>query len=132
MKESTRMLLGKAWLLLPTWGSRIRRLYLCRGVKAHNECVGYEIKPSDGKAPVLELWEIWSTPSLPLLRSPLRPRVVTPDRILFMSQIEQTVRKQMTDVKLWRLYCNTWNHLILSERVQAHLRMLSTKCVYKS
>ena len=27
------------------------------------ECSGYDIEPSDGKAPALELWGIWSTPS---------------------------------------------------------------------
>ena len=38
-----------------------------------------------------------------------------------MGQIEQTVCKQMSDVKLWMLYCN-----------KPHLRMLSTKCIYES
>ena len=43
----------------------------------------------DGEAPViLELWGMWSTPSLPLLPDLLRPRVKTPDRALFMGQIE--------------------------------------------
>ena len=28
-----------------------------------------------------------------------------------MGQIEQTVYKQMIDVKLWLLYINTWKHL---------------------
>ena len=67
--------------------------------EAHpNECAGYGIKQSDGEAPVvLELWGMQSTSSLP---DPLRPGVVTPDRILSMGQIEQTVGKQMTDVKL--------------------------------
>ena len=37
---------------------------------------------------MLELWGIWSTPSLPLLTGPLRPGVVAPDRILSMGQIE--------------------------------------------
>ena len=50
-----------------------------------------------------------STPSL--LLDPLSPGVVAPDRVLSMGQIEQTVCKQMTDVKLWLLYSNTWNHL---------------------
>ena len=30
-----------------------------------------------------------------------------------MGQIEQTVCKQITDVKSWLLYSNTWNHLIV-------------------
>ena len=39
----------------------------------------------------------------------------------------------MTDVKLWLLYRNTWNHLtVCKKRAQAHLQMISTKCVYGS
>ena len=56
------------------WGSRIHRLHLCRGVSPHppNECPGYDTKQSDGETPImLELWEIGSTPSLPLLPCPL-------------------------------------------------------------
>ena len=50
---------------------------------------GYDTKQSDGKAPeMLELWEIQSTPSLPLLKCPLWPGVVAPDRDLSMGQIE--------------------------------------------
>ena len=33
-----------------------------------------------------------------------------------MGQIEQTVCKQMTDVKLWLLYNNTWNHLTVCKK----------------
>ena len=36
-----------------------------------NECPGYDIKPSDGEAPALDIWGMWSTPSLPLLPGPL-------------------------------------------------------------
>ena len=39
-----------------------------------------------------------STPSLTLLPGPLLPRAVTPDRVLSMGQIEQTMCKQMTYV----------------------------------
>ena len=63
-----------------------------------------DIKPSDGKAPALEIWGIRCTPSLPLLPGPLWPGLVAPDRVLSMGQIEQTLCKQMTDVKLWLLY----------------------------
>ncbi len=57
-----------------------------------------------GEAPVmLELWEMWSSPSLPSLPGLLWLRVVTPDRILSMGQIELfnhlTVCKQMTNVE---------------------------------
>ena len=37
---------------------------------------------------MLELWGMQSTPSLPLLTHPLWPRVVAPDRVLCMGQIE--------------------------------------------
>ena len=32
---------------------------------------GYDIKQSDGEAPTLEIWGMWSTPSLSLLWGPL-------------------------------------------------------------
>ena len=57
----------------------------------------------------LEIWRMLSTPSLPLLSGSLWPGVVAPDRVLSMGQKEQTLYKQMTDVKLWLLYSNTWN-----------------------
>ena len=48
-----------------------------------NDYTTGHIKLSDGEAPVmLDLWEMWSTPSLPLLPGPLWPRVVAPDRIV--------------------------------------------------
>ena len=37
---------------------------------------------------MLELWGMWSTPSLPSLSGPLRPGVIAPERVLFMDQIE--------------------------------------------
>ena len=37
---------------------------------------------------MLELWEMQSIPSLPLLPGPLWPRVVVPDRVLSIGQIE--------------------------------------------
>ena len=36
-----------------------------------NECPSYDIKQSDDEGPVLELWGMWSTPSLLLLPGPL-------------------------------------------------------------
>ena len=50
-----------------------------------NECPGYDTKRSDGDVAImLGLLGIWSTPSLPLLQSPLCPSVVAPDRALSM------------------------------------------------
>ena len=37
---------------------------------------------------MLELWGMQSTPLLPLLPDSLWPRVVAPDKVLFMGQIE--------------------------------------------
>ena len=42
-----------------SWGCRIHRLILCRRVRPHNECPGYNTKQSDGEVSVmLELWRI--------------------------------------------------------------------------
>ena len=54
-----------------------------------NECPGYDTKQSDGETPVMwELWEMQSTPSLPLLPAPLWAGIVAPDRTLSMDSIE--------------------------------------------
>ena len=83
-----------------------------RGKIPHpKECPRYDIKLSDGEAALLELWVIRSTPTLGMLPSPLWPGVEAPDRLLSMGQIELIICKQMTDVKLWLLYSNTWNDL---------------------
>ena len=65
-----------------SWGCRIHRLLLCRGVRPPpNECPGYDTKQSDGEVPaVLELWGMRSTPSLPSLPGSLWPGVVAPDK----------------------------------------------------
>ena len=50
-----------------------------------NECPAYDTKQSDGEVPViLELWEIQSITSLPLLPGPFWPGMVAPDRDLSM------------------------------------------------
>ena len=45
-----------------------------------NKCPGYDIKPSDGEAPVLEIWECGVPLSLPLLARPPWIRVIVPGR----------------------------------------------------
>ena len=59
-------------------------------VRPPNECPEYDIKKSDGEAPVmLELWGMLSTSSLPSLFGLLWAGVVTPNRVLLsMGQIE--------------------------------------------
>ena len=51
---------------------------------------------------MLEVWEMWSTPSLPLLPCPLWAEVVGPDRVLSMRLIELNC----TYVKMNCLKCN--------------------------
>ena len=70
-----------------------------------NKCPGCDTKQSNGKAAVmLELWGMWSTPSLPSLLGPLWPGVVlqTNDLWIELFEIELfdhlTVCKKMTDV----------------------------------
>ena len=58
------------------------------GYDSPNEFPIYDTKQSDSEAPALELWGMCSTPSLPLLLSQLWPRVVAPDSVLIMGQIE--------------------------------------------
>ena len=64
------------------------QLHLCRGVRPLNECPRYDIKPSASETPVLELWGMWSTPSLPLLPGPLRSGIVVSVMVQSMGQIE--------------------------------------------
>ena len=71
-------------------GAAEYRLHLCRGIRRPNKCPGYDTKQSDGETSVmLELWEMWNTSSLSLLPGPLWPRVVAPDRVQSMGQIER-------------------------------------------
>ena len=75
-----------------SWGCRIyTNCFSAEGVRlplAH-ECPGYDTKQSESEVPLmLELWGKRSTPSWPLLPGSLWPRVVAPNRVLSMSQIE--------------------------------------------
>ena len=72
--------LKKWYLMLPCLALTITWL----GLRV-NECSGYDTKQSDGEVPaVLELWGMWSTPSLPLLPGPLWPGVLALDKALSM------------------------------------------------
>ena len=51
-------------------------------------CSGYDTKPFDGETPVLELWDIRSTPSLPLPPDQLWTGVGVPVRVPSMGQTE--------------------------------------------
>ena len=75
---------------LVSWGCRIYQPHLCGGIRPPaNKCFDNDFKQSDGVVPVmLELWGMQSTPSLPSLPAPLWSRVVAPDRVQSMGQIE--------------------------------------------
>ena len=71
------------------WAVEYTDCIYAEGYETPNECPGYEIKKSEGKAPVMmELWGMWSSPSLLSLSALLWPRVAAPDRVLSMGQIE--------------------------------------------
>ena len=54
-----------------------------------NECLGYDIKQSDGEVPMIrELLGMQNTPSLSSLPFTLWPEMVSPDRALSLSQKE--------------------------------------------
>ena len=54
---------------------------------------------TDGEAPlILELWGMWSTPSVPSLPGPVWPEVIATDRVLSMGQL--CVKKIFTYTKL--------------------------------
>ena len=69
---------------LVSQGCRIHQLHLCGGVSLSPMSALYD---SEGSV-MLELWGMRSTPSLPSLPGPIWPRVVAPERVLSMGQIE--------------------------------------------
>ena len=66
------------------WDCRLHGLYLysgCKTAPSPDECPWYNTKQSDRKVSgMLELWGMWSTPSLALLPCQLWPGVVAPDK----------------------------------------------------
>ena len=74
---------------------------------------------------MLELWGMRSTSTVPLLPGPLYPRVVAPNRVLSMGQIEmfdiQAVYLGWTDLFEVALF----DHLTVCKQMTD----LSTKCV---
>ena len=105
--------------------SRICHLYLCKGLRPPPQQVSctWRYTASDGVDPVLELWKMWSTPSLALLSRPLWPGVVVQVGVQSMGQIElfnhllylKPFNSMQTNkwcwIELLLLDSNTWNHL---------------------
>ena len=106
-------------------GCWIHWLHLCRwGVRSSpNECPEYDIKKSDGEAPVmLEVWVMWSTLSLLLFPNPHCPGVVAPDRVLSMGK---------KNCLTFKLRANKW---LLPNWIEIELfdHLTVFKCVYNS
>ena len=79
-------------------------VFLQRAKPPTNEYPVDDSKQYDSEAPVMmELWVMWSTPSLPSFPGLLWPKVVTFDKVLSMGQIElfdiSTECKQITYTK---------------------------------
>ena len=84
-----------------------------------NKCAGYDTKQSDGEVPVMqEIWGMRSTLSLPSLPGPLCPRVVVPDRVLSLLQIELNTELMLN----WIVWKRTV--LIFKRRTYAKLNCL--------
>ena len=96
-------LLGKVYIQLfsspVNKGFRIHQLHLCRCIRPPPTTSILDMTLNN----LIGRLQSWSTPSLPLLLGPLWSRVVAPDKVPSMGQIELfdhlTVYKQMTDVK---------------------------------
>ena len=66
------------------WGYTIHWQYLCKGISTlspPNECPVYETRQSNGKAPILEFWEMCSTHSLFLHPCPYWFGAIVPLRV---------------------------------------------------
>ena len=78
------MVLSNKWYSSPVvWGCRIPNCIVAEGSHLYrNKWSVYESKQSDDEAPVLGLWGMWKTPSLPLLPRQPWPEVVATIRVL--------------------------------------------------
>ena len=90
------------------WGWRIHWLPFCRGVIHPNVCSVHDNEQ-------LELWGMRSITSLPSLPCPLCPGDVTPDRTLFIGQIELN----------WELMLNwiAWNRTVLTWKLGTYAKL---------
>ena len=111
------------------WGCRIHQLQLCRGVRP--------LPSINFLYMTLKLW--WRGSSLVDLGNAKYPfiaidprwsRVVASDKVLSMGQIEPTMcGKQMTDITLWPLYSNTWNHLCAKKSSDLFKNVICKMCL---
>ena len=88
------MALYNNYVLLPLMAQPVRAAEYTdcistEGRDLSSECPVYDTKLSDGEVLViLELWGMQSTPSMPSLLCALYFKVIAPDRVLSMDQIE--------------------------------------------
>ena len=131
MKGYTHFLVLKNWILTtssPDWCCRIHRQDLCSGVRLRfTPSVLIDFKQSNSEDPALDIWGMRSIPSLTWLLCLLWPGVVALDRVpSFWSKRSNCVQK-ITDVNLWLLHCNTWNHITVQKRAQALFKNIISK-----
>ena len=89
MYTHTHTLLYTHFLVLSAGTVKYNNCVSAEGQDFTNECPRYDTIQPDGEAPVmLEFWRVWCTSLLLLLPGPLWPKVVAPDRVLYMGQIE--------------------------------------------
>ena len=86
------------------WSCRIHQLHLFRGRRS-------PLHPSVVVV-MLELWGMWTTPSLPSLPDPLWPGVVATDRVLSIGQIELKCVLMLNWI--------TWNRTVLTLKLYLH------------
>ena len=101
-------------------GCRIHRHASLQRNKTCNEFSDYYTKKSDGEVPVmLEHWGMRRIPLLALLSGPIWLRVVAPDRVLSMSQIELSC--------VFMLNWITWNGTLLTYKLRNYAKLDSLR-----
>ena len=90
-------------------------------------CPGYNMKQFDGEASVrLELWVTRSTPLLPSLPGLLCPRVVAPDRVRSIDQIEQNSVLMLK----WIVWNWQWDRVLMLNWTVWNRTVFQFNCVY--
>ena len=81
--------LSLEWHVWPGRRSIYNTYHPCRMVRLPQRVSWYDTKQSDGETLLMmELWRMWSTPSLSSFSGPLWLRMVTPDMVPSMRQIK--------------------------------------------
>ena len=103
-----------------SWGCGIHWLHLCRGVRPPQQVSWYNIIQSDSEVSVmLSLWEMRSTPLLPSLPGSLRFKVVAPDMVLSMGEIELNCVLMLNWI--------AWNKSVLIFKLHTYTKLIYLK-----